>query len=429
MAAEIMERCDDVITVQFQVKLSRSSMSMLDCEEAIQTSLNEAGALATKAALEAFDADGSSFSMGTVKWYPKGKQRKDYQTPYGEVAVERYVYQTCQGGQTFCPLDTNARIVVSSTPRLAKQISHKYAEMPSARVVFDLAENHGRRVSRSLVQDLAGVVAGVVQAESIDLWGRYTPPRLKQSVSTLVFGLDTTHQLPSKNGPRVTMVGSVAFYGRTNEPLHTTYIAFTSDGEKSFWKSMQKAISQTKDSYPDAYTLGMVDGASDNQQFLEPQVDKLLIDFWHVKAQVAKAAKVIYSRDPVQRQDWQDERRRRLERDSLAVRDLLSELESIDQSELSDAARDDLRETITFFQDHRELMDYTSEFQNNRPIGTGVAEEASKTIFKTRFRRLGRKKWETGFDSMLSLRALIYTRGLWDKFWAKISRKGLDLGM
>jgi len=36
---------------------------------------------------------------------------KSDQTPFGEMALERHVYQSSEGGQTSCPLDQQARIV------------------------------------------------------------------------------------------------------------------------------------------------------------------------------------------------------------------------------------------------------------------------------------------------------------------------------
>ena len=43
--------------------------------------------------------------------------------------IERHVSQSPRGGKTHGPLDRNARIVVSSTPKFAKMVSHKYAEV------------------------------------------------------------------------------------------------------------------------------------------------------------------------------------------------------------------------------------------------------------------------------------------------------------
>lgn len=92
------------------------------------------------------DRPAAGTSIGPVKLTTKGPIEKQYQTPYGVATVARHVYQAPQGGPTYCPLDRDARIVVSSTPRFAKTLSHKYAEFSSTRAQIDLAENHGRVV-------------------------------------------------------------------------------------------------------------------------------------------------------------------------------------------------------------------------------------------------------------------------------------------
>src|SRR3954463_3802909 len=161
-SATIIERQETSVTVQVTIALSRS---MLDTEEAIQQALNQAGVLATTEALQQFDTDGTPLVLGPARWTSKGKEPKTYQTPYGEATVARHVYQTGAGGATFCPLERDARIILTSTPRFAKQISNKYGEGPAARVVKALPGNHGRPVSLCFVQDTAAAVAAVVQAK------------------------------------------------------------------------------------------------------------------------------------------------------------------------------------------------------------------------------------------------------------------------
>src|SRR3954447_24998013 len=113
MFAAIVARTDAAFTIQVEIPYASS---MLDFEESIQQRLNEAGVLATTEALGRFDADGSPIQVGDTKLTSKGKLKKEYQTPYGVAPVERYVYQSSRGGKTYCPLDRNARIVISSTP-------------------------------------------------------------------------------------------------------------------------------------------------------------------------------------------------------------------------------------------------------------------------------------------------------------------------
>ena len=159
MSATLLERREDSVTLQVHIPLSRS---LLDTERAIQQALNAAGLLATTEALRQFDTDGSPLRIGQARYTSKGQEPKGYQTPYGEAVVARHVYQTAQGGATFCPLERDARIILASTPRFAQLVSHKYAEMPGARVVADLQANHGRPTSLNVVQRLADAVGGVV---------------------------------------------------------------------------------------------------------------------------------------------------------------------------------------------------------------------------------------------------------------------------
>src|SRR5277367_3893544 len=107
MGAAIIERQEGSISIRIEVTLSRS---MLDTEEVIQQALNEAGVLATTAALEQFDTDGSPLEMGATRWTSKGEEPKAYQTPYGEAVVHRHVYQTSAGGAIRSPVEIRSEL-------------------------------------------------------------------------------------------------------------------------------------------------------------------------------------------------------------------------------------------------------------------------------------------------------------------------------
>src|SRR5512142_2687523 len=222
MNATITTRTPTSFILQVEVPYNDS---MLDFEEVLQHRLNEAGVLATAEGLRQFDTDGAPITVGPVKFTSKGPVEKDYQTPYGVATVARHVYQSPQGGPTYCPLDRDARIVITSTPRFAKVISHKYAEFSSPRVQIDLKENHGRVVSRCLIQDVADAVAAAVLAKEED-WS-YTLPKFDEPPSTVAVSLDGTCLLMGEDGWRETMVGTLSFYDRDGERPHTVYLAAT----------------------------------------------------------------------------------------------------------------------------------------------------------------------------------------------------------
>jgi hypothetical protein len=113
MSLSLIESTKDGFTLQLSFKYSKS---MLQGEKDILEIINNAGAMATGKLLEQFDTDGSSIIKGNQTFTSKGKFEKNYQTPYGVARVDRYVYQSHSGGKTYCPLEDEARIVITSTP-------------------------------------------------------------------------------------------------------------------------------------------------------------------------------------------------------------------------------------------------------------------------------------------------------------------------
>jgi hypothetical protein len=274
MNATIITRTSTSFTLQVEVPYNTS---MLDFEETLQQRLNDAGVVATAEGLRQFDTDGSPITVGPVKFTSKGQVEKDYQTPYGVATVARHVYQSPQGGPTYCPLDRHARIVVSSTPRFAKVISHKYAEFSSPRVQIDLEENHGRSVSRCLIQDVADAVAAAAMAKQED-WS-YALPKFEVPPVTVAISLDGTCMLMGEDGWRETMVGTLSFYDKEGERQHTIYLGATPEyGKAKFLGRMEAEIDRAKAKCPDAHYVGIADGAKGNWEFLGRHTDVQVTD-------------------------------------------------------------------------------------------------------------------------------------------------------
>ena len=423
MSATLLERREDSVTLQVHIPLSRS---LLDTEQAIQQALNEAGLLATTEALRQFDTDGSPLRIGQDRYTSKGQEPKGYQTPYGEAVVARHVYQTAQGGATFCPLERDARIILASTPRFAQLVSHKYAEMPGARVVADLQANHGRETSLNVVQRLADVVGGVAQAKE-GLW-HYATPELDEPVRTIGIGLDGTCMLLVEDGYRQAMVGTVSLYDRQGERLHTIYVAATPEyGKETFQQRLGREIEHVRSLYPRAQLTAVADGTSDNWDYLSRYSDDGCVDFYHATGYLSGAAKAAHPEGFRQRQEWLEGRCHRLKHERGAAATLLGELEGLAGRELRESAREDLEKAISYFRNQGGRMDYARRVRAKLPIGSGVTEAACKTLVKMRLCRSGARWREQGAAFVLSLRALSYTPGRWEQFWSKIDRYGFPV--
>jgi hypothetical protein len=422
MNATIIARTPTSFTLQVEVPYNGS---MLDFEETLQERLNDAGVVATAEGLRQFDTDGAPITVGPVKLTTKGQVEKDYQTPYGVATVARHVYQTPQGGPTYCPLDRDARIVVTSTPRFAKMISHKYAEFSSPRVQIDLEENHGRAVSRCLIQDVADAVAAAAMAKEED-WS-YTLPKFDEPPATVAISLDGTCMLMGEDGWRETMVGTLSFYDKEGERQHTIYLAATPEyGKAKFLARMEAEIGRAKAKCPDAHYVGIADGAKGNWEFLGRHTDVQVTDFWHAAEYLGKAAVVLYRGHPRTKEAWLEDACHRLKHEPDGAEWVLKQLRRLARERPWAKDHEDVQKAITYFanQSGAGRMDYAGRVAANEPIGSGVTEAACKVIVKQRLCGSGMKWTEGGSAVVLSLRALSYTPERWSQFWSKIDRWG-----
>ena len=425
MDATIIARTPTSFTLQVEVPYNDS---MLAFEETLQQCLNQAGVVATAEGLKQFDTDGSPISVGSTKLTTKGQVEKDYQTPYGVATLARHVYQGTQGGPTYCPLDRGARIVVSSTPRFAKVLSHKYAEFSSPRAQVDLQENHGRAVSRCLIQDVADAVAAAALAKEED-WS-YTLPKFEDPPATVAISLDGTCLLMGEDGWRETMVGTLSFYDREGERQHTVYLAATPEyGKAKFLNRLEAEVGRAKAKCPGAHYVGIADGAKGNWEFLERHTDVQVTDFWHAAEYLGKAAAVLYRGQPQTRKAWLDEACHRLKHDAGGAVWVLKRLRSLARQRPWAKSDEDVQRAITYFanQSAAGRMDYAARVAAGEPIGSGVTEAACKVIVKQRLCGSGMKSTEDGAAVVLSLRALSYTPERWEQFWAKVNRWGFPV--
>lgn len=423
----VVLKCVEGSIVTLEVKVDVSG-SMLTAEEAILSGLNEAGCVATGEALRGFDTDGSPIVTGGVKWFSKGQLPKTYQTPYGEVAVERHVYQRSVGGETFCPLERDARVVVTSTPRFAKMATHKMANGASTGVQRDLAENHGRHVSRSYLQDLTDAVGSIVQAKE-ELW-EYETPKFDKPIASVGIGMDGTCMLLCEGSYREAMTGTISLYDKAGERQHTIYLGATPEyGKATFQERMTREIAHIKQLYPNATYVGIADGAKTNWDFLKPHVSIQVLDFYHATQYLADVASVVIPDREADRIQWLDDRCHDLKHKQGAAARLLKEMEVVREKPLPKAAREQLDSAITYFRNHQHQMRYAHYRAKALPIGSGVTEAACKTLIKQRLCCSGMKWVDRGARVILSLRALVLTPQRWDQFWSKINRYGLPISV
>lgn len=176
--------------------------------------------------------------------------------------------------------------------------------------------------------------------------------------------------------------------------------------------------------------MGIADGAKNNWTFLEKHTSRQLLDFFHVTEYLAAVAYAAYpgKTDKPKREIWLNERCTRLKHDSGAAEALIGEMQKLSKkTSLTKTVKDNLEAALTVFVNHRHRMDYATQIKNQLPIGSGVTEAACKTLVKQRLCGSGMRWKNKGAQVILSLRALVQSKGRWQQFWGNIEQYGAQL--
>jgi len=383
MPAKLIGQQGSTITVQFTVELTGQ---MLKDEQALQQSLNVAGQMAMQPMLKQFDTKGEPIRVAGVRHSVKDYAPQTYETPYGPVKVQRHTYQTCKGGRAYVPLENDGRMVLNSTPRYAQIVSGKYARFGADAICEDLLECNGRKLSRNYAKKLSDFVGSIAQCHESQ-W-EYDLPGFDQPVHSISLGLDGTCMLMHKDGWREAMCGSIAFYDNQGERLHTIYCSATPEyGKEKFKEKFSGEIERVKEKFPDVLYVGLADGAPDNWTFLKNYTKRLLLDFYHAREYISKAASAIFGRDKINKKIWEDKFSHNLKHKQGSASRFLKELE-IQRANLHGRnflERDEeLRQVIVYYENHKNKMSYPRYLKDNLPIGSGVTEAACKVLIKQR---------------------------------------------
>lgn len=426
MLAELVTHNGNEVTVQLKVTLTGS---ILEDEQALQQSLNAAGQIAMQPILKQFDTKGEPIRVNGIKHTVRVRSPQTYETPYGPVEVERYVYQTSQGGRTYVPLENDARMVLNSTPRYAQMVSGKYARFGADSIRDDLLECNGREISRNYAKKLSDFVGAIAACHETE-W-EYDLPEFDQPVHAITLGLDGTCMLMHKDGWREAMCGSIAFYDTQGERLHTIYCSATPEyGKEKFKEKFSREIMRVKERFPDVLYIGLADGAKENWIFLKSYTKRLLLDFYHAREYIGKAASAIFGRDEINKQKWEENFSHDLKHKQGTAGRFIQELQTqrahLDKKNFIER-EEEIRQVITYYENYKSKMIYARHIKDNLPIGSGVTEAACKTLIKQRMCISGSRWKEDGASCVLALRTLKQTVGRWQQFWSYVMRHGCTL--
>jgi len=427
MEPKVQPNEDGTLTISITLPPASDRLSMLAQEEALMEAVNAVGRAAARHVLGGFDAPGTPLPHAGRKWTSKGKIAKIYETPWGEVVLERHLYQHSGGGATLCPLEGRARIVGgTATPHLARSLAHKYANSNARAVGRDLEENHARKLAPSYIAAVAEAVADAAGEPVVEQQAHaaQSPPA---EVQSLVLSLDGTCALFCEEGFKQCMVGTITLYDGAGERLETIYLGQAPQLAKAeFLERLDSEWQRVCQRYPGARRAGLSDGARDYEPWLAARTNWQILDFYHASGYLAGAAAGV-RRKPPERAQWLEDACHALKHESGAAARLAGELAAqVEAGSRTRGAAEALAAASGYFAHNKERMNYAVFGAMQFPIGSGVTEAACKTLVKQRLCGSGMQWTRRGAQTVLTLRALLLSTSRWASLWTYLDRHGIS---
>lgn len=425
MEPNVQPNADGTLTISITLPAATDQVSMLAQEGQIMEALNAVGRAAVRHVLGGFEAPGTPLFHAGRKWTSKGLIAKIYETPWGEVMLQRHLYQHSGGGRTFCPLESRARIVGgSATPHLARSLAHKYANANARAVVRDLEENHARKLAPSYIADVAQAVADAAGEPVLEARA-HAPQSAPAQVKSLVLSLDGSCALFCEEGFKQCMVGTITLYDQAGERLETIYLGQAPRlGKAEFLARLDEEWQRLCQHYPEAQRVGISDGARDYEGWLAARTSWQILDFYHASGYLAGAAPGV-RRKPSERATWLEEACHGLKHESGAAARLAEELAAqVEAGSRTRGAAEALAAASRYFANNLKRMDYAFYGAMHFPIGSGVTEAACKTLVKQRLCGSGMQWTRRGAQTVLTLRALLLSTSRWASLWTYLDKHG-----
>jgi hypothetical protein len=167
--------------------------------------------------------------------------------------------------------------------------------------------------------------------------------------------------------------------------MHASQVVWLSDGARGLWRLFDERFT--------AYAIGV-------------------LDFYHAVQQLWKSAAAWLDGRTTQARRWFGWARHRLRHGNPAG--VLADLaDALEVEGLPATARDTVRTVYAYLERHHHHIDYAAYKALGLPLGSGMVESACKWLIQQRFKGVGMRWSEDGFNHLLHLR-LAWVNGRFD---------------
>lgn len=150
---------------------------------------------------------------------------------------------------------------------------------------------------------------------------------------------------------------------------------------------------------------------------LKPRVKAIILDIIHATEYLWKAANALHGETGPARVQWLSDKLLDILQNNVG-RVIGGLKQRLTKNDLSAATRRTLQQVITYFENHRHMMNYQTYLEHGYLISTGVVESACGSLVRDRMEQSGMRWTINGAKAILALRA-VKKNGDWESFWNK----------
>ena len=208
------------------------------------------------------------------------------------------------------------------------------------------------------------------------------------------------------------------------EPIHKHVFA-TMNGKKEAFEHLIRHVHK-RDPTLEKPIIALIDGEPALERRLKEcleaynmtdQLDAIILDIIHATEYLWDVATCLYGEKNKKRTDWMQDKLYALT--SRPVGYLIGALRQMmtkNKIRFSTSQKQVLKKTITYFDNHRHMMDYATYLKKGYPIATGVVEGTCGSLVKDRMEQSGMRWSLSGAQAILAQRAVVKNDD-WNAFW------------
>lgn len=413
----------------------------------LREGLSAAGAAAYKAFIESHDQSDNTIMKDGVAFRFKQVSRKDFLTPFGEIAVDRRLYQPNTDGRSYVPLDEKWGMQGQyASMEVRESILYSVALMTPEETACLLRKCALFHPSPTAIKHMVSGTGEAIEEQKEALDRRIQEDeQVPEGTEAVAISFDGVNVLLSERGKRKgrkaerpkaqqtelaktayrhAMVGSISYYGKQEgqpKRLESRYAARMPEGKfLTFRKQFEQEIEACFEQIPEGTTkLTITDGHPALEQYIRrnPLLKdcEILIDFYHAMDHLSVAAEIIFGKSSEAASKWFEKWRQLLLHHEESINGLYRSMKYYSTS-LHGAKREALRKEMNYFKKRKAKMNYAYYRNKGLPIASGPVEAACKSIVKTRLCRSGMRWSRKGGQNILNLRTYVKS-GRWESFW------------